>query len=203
MENQTPKPRVQLDRKAWVLAAIELLAKEGVTGLRVELLAKHQKVTKGSFYWHFKDRRDLLDAVLDYWKDGRIRDIVKQTRAEPGQELAQIHHVIDVYSTSRSRRGIMIELAVRDWAKRDAVAAAVVEEVDTKRLECARALFLACGVPMAEASSRSMLLYAYVFGVSLMFCDRYAPDLDALKRDIADLIARSASSRREHSTEAG
>jgi AcrR family transcriptional regulator len=194
MEKNISKPRGQLDRKAWILAAIELLAKEGVTGLRVELLAKHLKVTKGSFYWHFKDRRDLLDAVLDYWKEGRIRDIVKQTRAEPGQELAQLHHVIDVYSASRSRRGMMIELAVRDWARRDASTAAVVEEVDTTRLECARALFLACGVPMPEASSRSMLLYAYVFGVSLMFCERYAPDVDSLKREIADLIARSASS---------
>lgn len=197
MEKTSTKARTQLDRQAWVDSAIDLLAKEGVTGLRVELLAKHLKVTKGSFYWHFKDRRDLLDAVLNHWKDGRIRDIIKQTTATPGKELAQIHHVIDVYSTSRSRRGIMIELAVRDWAKRDAAAAAVVEEVDTKRLECARALFLACGVPMAEASSRSMLLYAYVFGVSLMFCDQFSADLDALKRDISDLIARSASARRE------
>ncbi len=203
MENNATKARNQLDRKAWVLTAIDLLAKEGVAGLRVELLAKHLKVTKGSFYWHFKDRRDLLDAVLEHWKEGRIRDIVKQTRAEPGHELKQIHHVIDVYSTSRSRRGMMIELAVRDWAKRDALAAAVVEEVDTTRLECARALFLACGVPMAEASSRSMLLYAYVFGVSLMFCDRYSNDVDALKRDIADLIARSASTRKQDMAEAG
>lgn len=203
MEKTTPKIRSQLDRKAWVIAAIELLAKEGVTGLRVELLAKHLKVTKGSFYWHFKDRRDLLDAVLEHWKDGRIRDIVKQTRAEPGQELSQIHHVIDVYSASRSRKGMMIELAVRDWARRDAVAGQVVEEVDTTRLECARSLFLACGVPMAEASSRSMLLYAYVFGVSLMFCDRYSNDVEALKRDISDLIARSASTRTEDLPEAG
>lgn len=202
MEKTTPKTRNQLDRKAWVVAAIELLAKEGVAGLRVELLAKHLKVTKGSFYWHFKDRRDLLDAVLEHWKDGRIRDIVKQTRAEPGQELSQIHHVIDVYSASRSRKGMMIELAVRDWARRDAVAGQVVEEVDTTRLECARSLFLACGVPMAEASSRSMLLYAYVFGVSLMFCDRYSSDVESLKRDISDLIARSASTRSEDTPEA-
>lgn len=203
MEKTTTKTRNQLDRKAWVVAAIELLAKEGVAGLRVELLAKHLKVTKGSFYWHFKDRRDLLDAVLEHWKDGRIRDIVKQTRAEPGKELSQIHHVIDVYSASRSRKGMMIELAVRDWARRDAAAGQVVEEVDTTRLECARSLFLACGVPMAEASSRSMLLYAYVFGVSLMFCDRYSNDVEALKRDISDLIARSASTRTEDFPEAG
>ena len=187
------KPRVQLDRDAWVLAATDVLAEEGIAGLRVEVLAKRLKVTKGSFYWHFQDRRDLLIAVLQTWRDGRIRDIVKQTRAQPGHEREQIYHVIDVYSASRSRRGAMIELAVRDWARRDADAAATVAEVDDMRLRCARELFLACGVPMDEASSRCMLLYAYVFGISLMIYDKFDSDVARLKRDIADLIALSAS----------
>ncbi|AUM00041.1 TetR family transcriptional regulator [Rhodocyclaceae bacterium] len=193
MEDIPMKQRTQLDRDAWVQAAIEVLAEEGVAGLRVEVLAKRLKVTKGSFYWHFQDRRDLLLAVLQFWKEGRIRDIVKQTRAQPGRELEQIYHVIDIYSTTRSRRGMMIELAVRDWARRDPEAAAIVAEVDDTRLRCARELFLACGVPMEEASSRCMLLYAYVFGLSLMIYDKFDSDTARLKRDIADLIARSAA----------
>lgn len=191
METTAKKPRVQLDRDAWVTGAIEVLAEEGIAGLRVEVLAKRLKVTKGSFYWHFADRRDLLMAVLAHWKEGRIRDIIKQTRAQPGRELEQIYHVIDVYSTSRSRRGMMIELAVRDWARRDPEAGAIVAEVDDVRLRCARDLFLACGVPMEEASSRCMLLYAYVFGVSLMVYEKFDTDVARLKHDIADLIARS------------
>lgn len=195
MENSLTKTRVQLDRSAWIQAATEVLAEEGISGLRVEVLAKRLKVTKGSFYWHFQDRRDLLMAVLQVWKDGRIRDIIKQTRAEPGKELEQIYHVIDVYSASRSRRGAMIELAVRDWARRDPDAAAIVAEVDDWRLRRARDLFLACGVPMEEASSRCMLLYAYVFGISLMIYDKFDSDVARVKRDIAELIARSASMR--------
>ncbi|MBR0565282.1 TetR/AcrR family transcriptional regulator [Azoarcus sp. L1K30] len=193
MDKSSPKPRIQLDRDAWVNAATEVLAEEGIAGLRVEVLAKRLKVTKGSFYWHFQDRHDLLLAILQLWKDGRIRDIIKQTTAEKGKELEQIYHVIDVYSASRSRRGMMIELAVRDWARRDPETAAIVAEVDDVRLRCARALFLACGVPMEEASSRCMLLYAYVFGVSLMIYEKFDTDVDRLKRDIADLIARSAN----------
>ena len=154
MENTAKKPRTPLDRDAWVAGATEVLAEEGIAGLRVEVLAKRLKVTKGSFYWHFTDRRDLLLAVLSHWKEGRIRDIIKQTRAQPGHELAQIYHVIDVYSASRSRRGMLIELAVRDWARRDPEASVIVAEVDDVRLRCARDLFLACGVPMDEASSR-------------------------------------------------
>ena len=196
MENTAKKPRTPLDRDAWVVGATEVLAEEGIAGLRVEVLAKRLKVTKGSFYWHFADRRDLLLAVLSHWKEGRIRDIIKQTRAQPGHELAQIYHVIDVYSASRNRRGMLIELAVRDWARRDAEAGAIVAEVDDVRLRCARELFLACGVPMEEASSRCMLLYAYVFGVSLMIYEKFDTDVARLKRDIADLIARSLSMTR-------
>lgn len=195
MENTLNKNRVQLDRDAWVTGAIEVLADEGIAGLRVEVLAKRLKVTKGSFYWHFEDRRDLLMAVLKKWRDGRIRDITKQTRVPPGKELEQIYHVIDVYSASRNRRGMMIELAVRDWARRDPDAGAIVAEVDEIRLRCARELFLACGVPLEEASSRCMLLYAYVFGISLMIYDKFDSDVPRLKRDIADLIARSRDGR--------
>lgn len=186
-------PRLQLDRAAWTQAALDTLADEGVTGIRVEVLAKRLNVTKGSFYWHFKDRQDLLSGVLETWKDGRIRDIVKQTRPHPGNEAAQILHVIDVYSASRNRKGILIELAMREWARRDPAAAAIVEEVDAWRLRCARELFLACGVAMHEASTRSMLLYAYVFGVSMMNCEKFDGDIARMKDDIRDLIARSRS----------
>ena len=187
-------PRPQLDRAAWVQAALDTLADEGVTGIRVEVLAKRLHVTKGSFYWHFKDRQDLLAGVLDVWKEGRIRDIIKQTRPEPGKEQAQLFHVIDVYSASRNKKGILIELAMREWARRDSLAAATVEEVDAWRLRCARELFLAIGLPLHEASTRSMLLYAYVFGVSMMNCEKFDGAIARMKADILELIALPARS---------
>jgi len=184
------RPRAALDRNEWVEAAIEMLAEQGVPGMRIEVLAKNFGVTKGSFYWHFKDRQDLFDAVLQTWRDGRIRDIDKQSVATPGREHDQLLHLMDVYGATRNRKGISIELAVREWARRDAHAAAVVEEVDTWRLECTRKLFLARGVPDEEAKSRSLLLYAYVFGQSLMACDRFDPRVSDFKRWIADLIVK-------------
>ncbi|MBE7422400.1 MAG: TetR/AcrR family transcriptional regulator [Zoogloeaceae bacterium] len=187
-----PEPnRQQLDRAAWVKAALDILAGKGLDGIRVEVLAKRLGVTKGSFYWHFKDRRDLLDTVLETWKDGRIRDIQMQTRAVPGEELPRAYHVIDIYSANRNRKGMLIEIAMRDWARRDAAAAAaVVEEVDAARLEFGRRGFMARGMSELEASSRSLLLYAYVFGLSLMSCGKFDADMDEMKRWIADRIAR-------------
>jgi AcrR family transcriptional regulator len=191
MEKKPAKPvRVMLDRDAWIKSAVTILAEHGADGLRVEVLAKRLGVTKGSFYWHFKDRRDLLDAVLGLWKDGRIRDIRKQTQAEPGGEAAALLHTIEVYASARNRRGIAIEAAVRDWARRDPQAASVVEEVDAERLACACRLFLARGMNEEEAQARSLMLYAYVFGVSLMRCGGFTSDIESLKAWIAERIAR-------------
>ena len=191
MEKKPAKPaRVMLDRDAWIKAAVTILAEHGADGLRVEVLAKRLGVTKGSFYWHFKDRRDLQDAVLDLWKEGRIRDIRKQTQAQPGGEAAALLHTIEVYASARNRKGIAIEAAVRDWARRDPQAAAVVEEVDAERLACACRLFLARGITEEEAQARSLMLYAYVFGVSLMRPGAFTSDIESLKAWIAERIAR-------------
>ena len=90
--NQLPTERAPLDRSAWIEAAIDLIATEGVAGLRIETLARKLRVTKGSFYWHFRDRRALQRALLEHWREGRIRDIHKQTRARAGQEAEQLRN---------------------------------------------------------------------------------------------------------------
>ena len=182
------KPRTQLDRDRWIETAIDVLATDGVSGLRVEVLAKRCGVTKGSFYWHFKDRQALLDAILAFWKDGRIRDIEKTTSVAAGKELDQLHYVIELYGANRNRKGMSIELAVRDWARHDPQAAAVVESVDIYRLECTRKLFGAAGMNDAEAKSRSLLLYACVFGLSLMHYSQFDENLVDLKQRIAERI---------------
>lgn len=188
MKNDRGQPRTIHDRNEWVEAAIGLLAEQGVAGIRIEVLAKTFGVTKGSFYWHFKDRQDLFNAVLETWRDGRIRDIRKQTEANPGGENQQLLRLIDIYGSTRNRKGISIELAVREWARRDGQAAAAVEEVDRSRLECTRQLFIARGLSDDEAKSRSLLLYAYVFGQSLMACENYDPRLAEFKHWIAGFI---------------
>ncbi len=192
-KNRTVASRQTLDRKAWTQAANDVLAEEGLAGLRVELLAKRCGVTKGSFYWHFRDRQELLDEVLAQWKDGRIRDVSKQAKTEAGGELDKLGHVIEVYSASRNRRGIQIELAVRDWARRDPKAAAVVAEVDQWRLKNAQALFIASGLSEKEAKSRSLLLYAYSFGLSLMIYENFDEDVAMLRTRISEFISKGAA----------
>lgn len=186
--SKSTSARTQLAPESWIDAAIDVLAKEGLNGLRIEVIAKYCGVTKGSFYWHFKDRQALLDAVLLQWKTGRIRDIEKTTTVAHGEERDRLQYAIEVYGASRNRKGMAIELAVRDWARHDAQAAAVVEEVDLYRLECTRRLFIACGMSDAEAKSRSLLLYACVFGLSLMHYTQFDSNLAELKNRISERI---------------
>ena len=195
MKSVPANPRTQLDRSGWIDGAIEALADEGLSGMRVEALAKRFGVTKGSFYWHFKDRQDLFNAMLQTWKDGRIRDIDKQRAMPAGNESEQLQQIIEIYSANRNRKGISIELAVRDWARRDPQASAVVEEVDTYRLESACKLFVATGLSDSEAKSRSLLLYAYVFGQSLMAYDRFDPKIIDIKQWISRYIVVGETDR--------
>ncbi len=182
--------REALDRDAWIAGARDIVAQDGIGGLRVESLAKRLGVTKGSFYWHFKDRRDLIDAVLDDWRNSRIRDIRKQTDCAAGNERATLRHTVDIYAAGRNRKGISIEAAIRLWARQDAKGMAVVEQVDAERLACTRKLFLALGLPPAEAAARSALLYAYVFGFSMMQCGRFDMNPEQTKHWIAERIIR-------------
>jgi AcrR family transcriptional regulator len=65
----------EIDTQAWIEAGLKELANSGVGGVRVEVLAQRLGVTKGGFYRRFKDRRALLNAVLDEWARGRIAAI--------------------------------------------------------------------------------------------------------------------------------
>ena len=186
MENKPVKS--QLDPQQWIEAAIDVLAQDGVSGIRVELLAKRCGVTKGSFYWHFRDRQALLDGMLEFWRQGRLRDIERITAVSAEAATDQLGHIIDVYGSSRNRKGMAIELAVRDWARHDAAARATLDAVDAVRLACTATLFRAAGRGADEAASRSLLLYAYVFGLGMMDSERDTPRPAETRSFIANLI---------------
>src|SRR3954452_16256300 len=82
----------RLDAEAWIAAAFDALAEGGIDAVRVEPLAKTLDITKGSFYWHFADRRALFDAMLASWADGRITAIQKQAtvRGAPEKVLGDL-----------------------------------------------------------------------------------------------------------------
>lgn len=183
--------RPTLDRAAWINFALQVLAEEGVEGLRIEVLARRLGVTKGSFYWHFKDRQALLNAIITVWRDERIHDIETQTTLQSGAASVQIRTLLDQYSTQPNRQRMQIELAIRDWARRAPFVASAVETVDQARLRNATRLLQLAGYTEEDAHTRALLLFTHVFGLSMMmFEDSIAADIARSHSAIADLITR-------------
>src|SRR3954462_3843071 len=176
----------RLDAEAWIAAAFDALAEGGVDAVRVEPLAKALDVTKGSFYWHFADRRALLDATLRAWAEGRSAAIREQAAARGAPDKV-LRELADLYTHHANIRGLAIELAIRSLARSDQAAAKAVRSVDRTRLRHVVELFGALGWTNGEAQDRAILFYSYLFGQSLL--DAQAVPAAARDRAIHALIA--------------
>jgi AcrR family transcriptional regulator len=172
-------------RDVWIEAGLAEMARHGIDGVRVEVLAKNLGVTKGGFYRRFKDRAALLDGILKAWSAGRIEAIEKQTSLDGATARDRLRAVIQLYAERMNTAGMAVELAIRQWARSDEAAAAAVASVDAARLKNVAHLYRATGMTAEEADAQAFLFYCFIFGQSLLF-----PDRGPRKR--AQLIAKSA-----------
>ena len=169
----------------WIRAGFAELARTGVEGVRVEVVAKNLGVTKGGFYRRFRDRAALLEAMLRDWSSGRIAAIEQQASLEGETARERLKGLTRLYSERMNTEGMAIELAIRQWARSDEAASAAVASVDAARLKNVALLYRATGLSSEEADAQAFLFYCFIFGQSLLFLDR-SP------RKRAQLIARSA-----------
>jgi AcrR family transcriptional regulator len=150
----------RLHQEDWLRHALEALRLKGVSGLRVEPLARSLGVTTGSFYWHFSDRRDLLDRVLAHWTETMMRGLAERMICEDEAEVQLRRLLEDVVSDDRSR----YEIPIRSWASFDAAANRAVRKVDECRLAYVTGLFLRLGFSEEQAQLRANLLIFYEIG---------------------------------------
>jgi AcrR family transcriptional regulator len=153
----------------WVAAGLAELATHGVDGVRVEVLAERLGVTKGGFYRRFKDRRALLNAILETWRDGRVAAIERQAREGGETAVERIKGLIRLFSERANTQGMAIELAIRQWARTDPMAAAAAAAVDEARLGTASRLYRDLGLSAPDADARAVLFYAFLFGQGMLF----------------------------------
>lgn len=165
-----PEARGSLTPRDWIDAAIELLIDQGVDAVRVDGLARKLGVTRGSFYWHFTDRDDLLMAVLRAWRDDATEQIIERFDTRHSDDArALLRELISLpFRGQSASQAASIELAIRAWARRDATARQAVDAVDERRISYHAQLFSALGFPILEARSRAFALYAYEVAESLL-----------------------------------
>ena len=142
-------------------AGLEALRKGGVAGVRVERLAGEVGLTKGSFYWHFRDRGELLEALLDYWAREMTEaefERIREVKGGLARRLAVLAE--DVLDKGMGR----YDPAVRAWARTDRKVAAAVAQVDRRRVRALTGLFEEGGFTAADASARARLFYTFLLG---------------------------------------
>ncbi len=161
--------RGQFGPDDWIQAAQRVLSSRSIDSVRVEVLAKEMGVTKGSFYWHFKDRDDLLQRMLTAWRDAATEQIIFrfENRGLPPREL--IRDLLSLpFRGTQAMEAAAVELAIRAWARRDDAARSVLDEVDAKRLTYITQCFRALGFSVNESKCRAFALYSYELSESLL-----------------------------------
>ncbi|CAB4595827.1 MAG: TetR family transcriptional regulator [Actinobacteria bacterium] len=146
----------------WIRAALEVIAVEGVGGGKVEALAARLGITKGSFYWHFSDRRDLVEGALDLWyrlataevieRLDRIDDPERRLRALFAESFGDIvNGPIDALLVGQAD---------------DPVIGPTVVRVTEERLAFLTRAYRDLGLPRGRAAARARLAYAAYLGMS-------------------------------------
>ncbi|MEM7467652.1 MAG: TetR/AcrR family transcriptional regulator [Pseudomonadota bacterium] len=149
------------DRNVWLRKALDVLFSHGISHVKVEILARELKVTKGSFYWHFKNREELLHSMVDWWRQNQLSFIKNIDSQNLDDAQGLIKAVINfTHHTDDSSH----DVAMREFARFDAYAAEAVGEVDQQRLDYLTKLFRAANFDSAEASLRARALYFYQVG---------------------------------------
>jgi AcrR family transcriptional regulator len=143
-------------RGDWIEAALKVLGGQGVDFVRVEPLAAAMGVTKGSFYWHFADRDALLAEMLEAWREEAGADFVP--------DAADASARLRLWLEWPRHDDGALEIAVRDWARRDARPAAALAAIDAARRAAIEAIFTELGFGADEAATRARLVYQALIG---------------------------------------
>jgi AcrR family transcriptional regulator len=191
--------RTQLTPADWISAAAELLVEKSIDSVRVDVLAKQLAVTRGSFYWHFVDRDDLLERVLITWQEAQTEQIILRYQKQGVKAEALIGELVGLPFHGRSAmRGSSVELAIRAWARRDEMARKIVDEVDAKRLAYLEGCFKSLGFSPTAVRSRAFTLYCYMQSESLFRNQGSDDDKKQRRRFVERILLEPEPSKREH-----
>jgi AcrR family transcriptional regulator len=154
--------KLQTPRGDWIEAAMRALAAGGPDAVRVEALAKELGVSKGGFYWHFDDRQTLLEETLDAWERAGTDDVIASVDEGPDDPRARLRRLFELAPTAKGL--FAVELALRDWSRRDPDVATRLRRVDDRRMAYLRLQFGQFCADEGETEARAMLAYSLFVG---------------------------------------
>lgn len=159
MAAKKPPPK-RLNREEWLAQALDILALEGGAKLRVDAICDALRVTKGSFYWHFKDRDDFVRSVVQFWSTRFTDPVIARINELGGTANARLNSLLRFVSEGEFAR---YDVSIRAWALQDPdLVAAIVKDVDERRLAFVGSLFTEMGFKGRDAEMRARACIAYL-----------------------------------------
>lgn len=146
--------KTRRSREDWLDHGLAVLASAGINAIKAEPLAKSLKVSRGSFYWHFRDIEDFQTALLRRWQEVRTDGIIAEVD-QMGQGGERLKH----WMRKAMRGDNALERAVRSWATENQRAAATVAAVDKVRLKYLSELLSSEGLSSQQVTARASFLY--------------------------------------------
>ena len=159
---------------------------KGIDAIKVAPLAADMGVTTGSFYWHFKNRRELLDALLEYWERELTDAAIELAKRFAGSPTDRILRLMEAVTDGNLAH---YDLPIWQWAQSDAAANRVFQRVLQKRFSFAAWMFSEAGFSAEQAAIRGRMMVVYMMGESTLAPDSMAKRKDALKLKHAILTA--------------
>ena len=182
--------RGRLKKADWLRLGLRMLASEGPGALKAASLAAKLGISRGSFYWHFRDIADFKSQLLASWRarstDRVIRDLDAR-RAEPDR-------LNDLLRRALGAKRDRLEEAVRRWAAEDNAVARAVAANDARRIAYIVRLLTESGAPSETARGRATFLYWAYLGQAIVATPRHGAISDAAIADVSDLFERRSGS---------
>jgi AcrR family transcriptional regulator len=143
-----------LTSEDWVSHGVAVLAKQGFGALKADTLAKSLNVTRGSFYWHFKDVAAYHKAVIELWRQRTTDDIIAQinTVTDSAKRLPSL-----LRTALGGNRGL--DKAMRAWALSEPVAKQALAEIEAIRVQYLEQLLRSANVPAKSIKTRAQILH--------------------------------------------
>ena len=150
-------------REDWVQTALDTLVSDGVDSVKVSVLADKLNCARSSFYWYFKNRRHLLEGLLEHWQATNTQAILYQaTRAADTINFALVNLFscwVSSHTSGERLFDTQLDFAVREWARRDGSIRRAVDQSDAQRIDAISDMFTRYGFDPKEARIRARIVY--------------------------------------------
>lgn len=158
----------QVGRDYWLNAARQAFIQGGIENVKIDRLARMLNVTRGGFYWHFKNREDLLSALLESWEQTNTKPMFDAVEALPAGDGSGKFDAISRVWIEEKGFSSAYDAAVRDWARTSADVAKIVRRVDNRRIKLLQAIFQESGFAVDQAMTRAQIMYFHQVGYYAM-----------------------------------